>query len=505
MRIFLVLSICFAALFTVSAQSPTFDKELQKAFDQLQPTGIAIAVVKDSTLVWKKAMGYKNAKKKEALDTQALFSIASCSKAFTAASVGILVQEGKLKWSDKVIQYVPELKMSDPYITRELTITDILSHRSGLATFDGDLLWYGTNYTDEDIIAHMAYLPIDQDFRSDFGYQNLMFMVAGKVVERVSGQTWSDFVSTHFFAPLQMNATRPSNDELLGTDNVTTGHIHGEIIDRYDFNGVKPAASLYSSVEDLANWTIMLLNKGSFKGKEILKPSTVDALFAARTLIPVSGSKKRMGIHFYAYGMGWFLSDYQGVKVIEHDGGMPGYISKVCLVPELGLSFISLNNGEEPFINDAMKWTVIDYYLRESGKKLSETDWIAQAAERKKNYQEYLEEEKADRLKTRVPNTEPSAKPSELVGTYTDPSYGDVTVTIDDGQLEFTMLPAKNTLFGEMDHWHYDTYKVVFPDRFLPFALLTFNFNEKHEVTGISIDCPIGDFHFDQLKLAKKR
>jgi CubicO group peptidase (beta-lactamase class C family) len=504
MRIVITVFILWFVQAGLLAQNNDFDKHLKNAFEQLEPTGLCVAVVKDGAIVYKKAIGYKNAESHTALDTRSLFNIASCSKAFTAAAIGILVEQGKLKWTDKVVQYIPELRLSDPYITRELDITDILSHRSGLATFDGDLLWYGTDYTDEQIIDHMQYLPISQGFRRDFGYQNLMFMLAGKVVERVSGQTWSDFVRTHFFEPLDMSATRPSNDELLPTDNVTDGHIKGKPLGRYDFNGVKPAAALYSNVEDLANWTIMLLNDGNFKGTTILKPGTVNTLFAPKTLIPVGGSRKKMGIHFYAYGMGWFLSDYQGVKVVEHDGGMPGYISRVCLVPELGLSFISLNNGEEPFINDALKWTVIDEYLRQSGQKVPETDWIGQAVKRKKDFREMDEKDDQARRAARVQGTLPGVKPSALTGTYTDPTYGDAIVSLEDGQLAFSMLPSAKIMTGEMDHWHYDTYKVQFKDAFLPFALVTFQFNEKHEVTGLTIDCPIPDFHFDALKFIKK-
>ncbi|MEZ4917759.1 MAG: serine hydrolase [Saprospiraceae bacterium] len=504
MRIFLVLLSGFFLHLTVQAQSVNFDAEVQKAFDAFDPIGLAVAVVNSDGIVYKKAMGYKNAEKKTSLDTRSLFSIASVSKAFTAAAVGMLVEDEKLKWTDKAIQYIPELRLKDAYITRELDLTDLLSHRSGFATFDGDLLWYGTDYTDAEIISHMEFLEIPQGFRRDFGYQNLMFMLAGEVVSRVDGRSWSDFIQQELFNPLGMKDSRPSNDELQPGDNLTDGHIHGTPIGRYDFNGVKPAASIYSNVEDLAKWAQMYLNEGKVGDEALLAPSTINEVFSAKTLLGVSRSKQAMGTHFYAYGMGWFLSDYKGVKVIEHSGGMPGYISKMCIVPELDLAFVSLNNGEEPFVNDALKWTVIDHYLRESGRDVPPSTWIEDSAENKKRYEAFKEKQHQARVDARIEGTQPTKAAEELAGVYSDPSYGDATVSLEDGALQLVLEPARKTLFGTMSHWHHDTYRLDFPDTFLPFALVTFYFDEKHAVSGFKIDCPSPDFHFYKLDFVKK-
>ena len=485
------------------AQEPTLAELVDRAFKTFEPVGLSVAVVESEGIVFKKALGYKNATEKTPLDTRSLFSIASCSKAFTAASVSMLVESNGLNWDDKVIKHIPELRLKDPYVTRQLDMTDILCHRSGFATFDGDLLWYGTNYTDEEIIAHMEHLEIPQGFRRDYGYQNLMFMLAGKVVERVSGKTWSDFVQERIFTPLEMNDTRPSNDELTADDNVTDGHIHGEPIPRYDFNGVKPAASMYSNVEDLAKWTQCLLNDGMLNDQRILSEGSVQNMFTPRTLLNVSRFKRDQGTHFSAYGLGWYLSDYKGVMVIEHSGGMPGYISKVCIVPELDLAFISLNNGEDPVVNDAVKYTVIDQYLRRNGKTAPEFDWIEYYSQRLKAYRLWQKGQEEARVNARVEGTRPSAAIETLTGTYHDPTYGNALVSLDGGKLHLKLEPAANTLYGEMNHWHHDTYRIDFPDKFLPFALVTFYFDEKHQVSGFKIDCPIPDFHFYKLDFEK--
>ena len=181
------------------------DKYIEKAVQDFNLTGLAISIVQNDSIIFNKGYGYKNLKTSEAMTTGSLFNIASCSKAITAACMGMLVKEEKLNWKDKVIDYLPEFRLSDPYITKELNIKDLLCHRSGLATFDGDLLWYGTHYDNDEIIRRMRYLPIRNDFRSEYGYQNNMYLIAGEIIRKVTGMTWSEFVYERIFQPLEMS------------------------------------------------------------------------------------------------------------------------------------------------------------------------------------------------------------------------------------------------------------------------------------------------------------
>ncbi len=476
-----------------------FTAAADASYDVFKPTGLAVAVIKDGEIVFKKSYGTRNVNAKKAVETNTLFSIASCSKAFTAASIGLLVEEGKLKWSDKVVDYLPGFRLADPWISSQMTVRDLLCHRSGLGTFYGDLLWYGTDYTDEEIMRRMRYLPMTKEFRSEFGYQNNMYMVAGLIIKKVTGKSWSEFVTERFFKPLDMNYTFASNDELPTNPNLAQGHIDGELLGMHDFNGTKPAASIYSNVEDLSNWTRMLMDGGKWNGKQILSPRIIRDVLSPQINTYLSPAWQSWGVNFRAYGLGWGLFDYGGHKVAEHNGGMPGYISKVTIVPSEKLSVIVLNSGMDGVVNDAIRFKVLDHYFNREAKSWDEIF---------KGYSDAGHKRAADRnaarLKARTPNTKPSLDLKAYTGTFTDKMYGDATVEMQGDALYFTMLPTRNWFAGIMEHFHYNSFKVQFKDKSLPFAIVSFELGPKGDVEGFKIDLPNGDFHFFNLHFKRK-
>jgi CubicO group peptidase (beta-lactamase class C family) len=479
----------------VSKQDLTkIDETVKKAFDVFKPTGLAVAVVKDSVIVYHKALGFSNAETKKTVTTASLFNIASCSKAFTAAAIGVLVDEGKLKWTDKVTDYFPEFKLADDYITRELTIEDLLCHRSGLGTFYGDLLWYNSTYTDEEVMKRVRNEPITRRFGIEFGYQNIMFMIAGDIINKVTGLTWSEFVESRIYMPLGMIQTRPSNDELTKDQDIAYGHLNNKVMDIYDFNAAKPAAGMYSSVDELSIWTMLMMNNGTYKGQRIISSNTLDRIMEPHTILGTSSSQKKHGINFYTYGLGWFIFDYNGKKIVEHDGGMPGYISKVTLIPEQKISIIILNNGNEGFVCSALRGDLMDILVK--GK---EFDWIGEYYSIRQLSEANELNSNKKRIESRIQGTKPSLNPEGYTGAYRDKSYGDAEITFNEGKLNLVFLPAKDVFSGELEHWHYDTFKVVFKDEYLTFGLVTFNFNSEGIVTGFKIDLPSGDFHFWNL------
>ena len=322
-----------------------FDRINQRVFDEFHPTGLGIAIVKDGEITYQKSLGYRNAHQMDFLDNNDIFNIASCTKAFTAAGIGKLVQEGLLSWDDKVIDFIPNFKLADNYITNNLTVKDILSHKTGMGTFYGDLLWYNTNYTNNEVIERMQYLPVIHDFRTNFGYQNNMYMIAGEIIETVTGQSWERFIQQSFLEPLDMSDSRTSSDQFNGTEEIAFPHYKDSVLGVYYFHATKPAASMWSSPRDLANWTSMLLNNGKWKNNQILSKETIKTLMSAQTILSVSEEKENMGIHFRNYALGWSTYDYNGHKIVEHNGGMPGFISKVALIPEENMAVIILNNG----------------------------------------------------------------------------------------------------------------------------------------------------------------
>jgi CubicO group peptidase (beta-lactamase class C family) len=474
------------------------DKTVQKAFDTFGPIGLTVAIVKDSSIIYHKALGFNNVSLKKTTSTNSLFNIASCSKAFTAACIGILVDEGKIKWSDKVIDYFPEFKLSDDYITKELTIEDLLCHRSGLGTFFGDLLWYNTNYTDAEVMKRMQNEPITRRFGIEFGYQNVMFMIAGDIIEKVSGLTWSEFVESRIFKPLGMLQSRPSNDELSESQDIAFGHLNNKVLEIYDFNAVKPAASIYSNVDELSLWTMLLLNNGNYKGNQIISEVSLHKIMEPHTIIGASSTQQKHGINFYMYGLGWFIYDYNGRKIVEHSGGMPGYISKVTLIPDSKISIIILNNGNDGFVNNALRGDLMDILVK--GK---EFDWIGEYEILKVKSDSSRARRARQRNESRVAGTRYSLPLNRYTGTFRDKSYGDAKVTLKDGNLELALLPSKEVFSGSLEHWHYDTFKVVFKDEFLTFGLITFSLDSLGRITGFKIDLPSGDFHFWNLDFRK--
>jgi CubicO group peptidase (beta-lactamase class C family) len=477
-----------------------FDKASEQVFNAFSPTGLSIAIVKEGSVVYEKVFGYKNAETMDFMDNSAVFNIASCSKAFTAACIGKLVQEGLISWDDKVIDYIPEFKLADDCITNQMNIQDLLSHHSGLKTFEGDLLWYNTQYTNQEIISRMHYLPITRKFRSDYGYQNNMFMIAGEIIERITGITWEKFVTQNFFAPLEMYDTKSSNDAFNGKENLALPHYTDSLIDVFDFEGGKPAASIWSNPKDLANWVGMFMNDGKYKNVEILSPEIVKKLTSPQTILRVSEESESFGNHFKTYALGWYAYDYQGYKILEHDGSMPGYISKVAMIPEKKIGIIILNNGFDFYCNDALMLTITDIIL---GKSVN--NWVEYYENRRRESAQYEKDQTAERMAKRELNTQPTVALKNFTGIYSDKMYGNAQVDISGEQLKLTLLPAAKLFTSTMEHWHHNSFKIVFNDPYLPFGIVTFEVDDKtKKVKGFTIDLPSSDFNFSILDFRKQ-
>ena len=320
--IILIAGFVPAAVLGQQADLDSLDAYIAKAVENFEQTGVAVAIVKDSVVIFSKGYGFKHLSEDKPMTTSALFNIASCSKAFTAACLGMLVDQDKLEWNDKVTDFIKGFRLEDPYITQQLNMTDILSHRSGLRTFYGDLLWYETDYSNTEIIHRMRHLPIMNDFRLQFGYQNNMFMIAGEIIKEITGKTWAEFLYENLFDPLDMAQSRACSKHLKPGQDIAYPHLDRkpQEVALYEPN---PAGSIFSSVDEMSHWILMLLNNGMFNGRQVLSPRTIQTLFTPQTIMPVPPFMKQIGIHFHNYGLGWFMFDYSGNKVVEHDGGMP--------------------------------------------------------------------------------------------------------------------------------------------------------------------------------------
>lgn len=500
-RYIISLFTLFILLGTGNSQNwKNLDKTIQQAMEEFQTTGLSIAVVQNGEIVFQKAYGYRNASNKDPLKPDHLFNIASCSKAFTAFCMAHLIENSKLEWSDKVVKYLPEFKLQDAYISEHMTLEDLFCHRSGLATFYGDLLWYGTSYTDREVLNRMQYIPLTGQFGRQYGYQNNMYMVAALIIEEVSGMDWEEYVKTFVFSSVGMNDSYTSNDKIpnFSADNpkIALPHLKGNSIPLMDFEATKAAASIYSNTGDMTKWIKFMLNEAKVAEEPVIDQGQYDHLFQSQIPLPLSSSDKKAGIRFKNYAMGWKNFDYNNLLIHEHDGGMPGYISKVSLIPEKDMGIVILNNGMDFFINSALRFIILDEI---AGVK---NNWVQDYSEKKSSYEKYLVKRRESRLGDRKEGTSPSVELDSFLGNYVDKMYGDAKVSKKDGKLYLELLPTK-MFQGEMEHWHYNTFKVKFKDPFLPFALITFQLDSKGYPKDFTIDLPNGDLHFFNLHFIK--
>ncbi|HEY0047788.1 MAG TPA: serine hydrolase [Pyrinomonadaceae bacterium] len=488
-----------------SAKLAEIDAYAQKVQTDWNVPGLAVGIVKDDKVIFAKGYGVRQLGKTERVDENTLFAIASNSKAFTTASLAILIDEGKLKWDDKVSQYLPEFQMFDPYVTRELTIRDLVTHRSGLDTFSGDLLWYETNYSTDEILRRVRYLRPTSSFRSRYGYQNLMFTAAGRIVEKVSGKSWGDFVRERILTPLGMTRTTASVKDLK--DNYSMPHNESggslRVLHVGNVDAAAAAAGLNSSVREIAAWLRLQLGRGTFEGKKIFSRERSAEMWSAVTPLgvapfPAENAPTRL---FSAVGMGWFLNDYRGRKMVSHTGGLDGMLSQTAMLPEENLGLVVLTNSEagaySPIVNK-----ILDVFLEAAPKR----DWSTERLERIKQNKTREAEEDKKLIAARVPNTKPSLALADYAATYSGEMYGDATVTTENGKLVLRLIPAPNFV-ADLEHWYYDTFLIKWRPTVaynFPRGFVSFTIDKTGRANELKIDQPNNDFWFYELEFKRK-
>lgn len=493
---------CLALLFVAAALAQSasdlrkLDAYIADAVVKFDQPGLAVGIVKDGQLVWSKGYGKLDLARPEPVTPNSIFFCASISKAFTAAAIGLLVDDGKLGWNDPVRDHLPEFSTTNPFITSNMTVTDLLCHRSGWITFDGDLLWYGTDYDQQEILRRHANEPFTHGFRTEFGYSNLMYIAAAQLIERVSGMTWDDFIATRILKPLGMDRTTVETADLARFTDVAMPHVRKgqdpaasqRSMPYQSLQGADGATGINSCVTDLAKWDAMWADEGKVGGKPFLSPATFRTLTANH--LPMGG--RRDGA-----ALGWFIEDFNGHGVITHSGGMPGFILNHAVVPEKDLAVIALGNGESYSVF-AITNKVLDLYLGD-GK----ADPVGDMLPRIKQIKERDAARVAARREARQQGTSPSVTAADLAGMYTDKIYGGATITIEDGTPTLTLLPARELFSGRLQHWHHDTYQWLHNDPFLEPGFITFHFDADHRATHFTIDLHSPDFHFHKLDFSR--
>jgi CubicO group peptidase (beta-lactamase class C family) len=455
---------------------------IQKEMKKWDVPGLAIAVVKDDFVVFVEGYGVLELGKPERVNPRTIFAIGSSSKAFTAAAVAMLVDEDKVKWDDPANKYLPGLHLFDPYASRELTVRDLLSHRSGLAR--GDMLWYATEYDRDEILRRVRFLEPSWSFRSHFGYQNIMFLAAGQIIPAVTGRSWDDFVDERIFTPLGMTVSNTSTLALRGQENVATPH--AEIDDKIrpiayrNIDNIAPAGSINSNVLEMAQWVRLHLNEGVYAGDTILSREVAQEMHTPQTIIPREGAwaTEAPESHFLTYGMGWILQDYLGRKVVQHGGNIDGMHALVGMMPEEELGVVILTNLSNG-LTYALMHRIFDAYLGAPA-----TDWSARLLAKSDSLEAAGEKQQRKFKEARVTGTTPSLALGKYAGTYRNEMYGDATITLENGHLVLRRGPS---FVGDLEHWHYDTFQGVWRDPAMGKAFVTFALDAMGKAAEVEI------------------
>lgn len=479
------------------------DSIVSVAMDSNQHAGIAVAVVKDGEIVHSKGYGLRSLKTKQTVNENTRFSIASNSKAFTSAALAILADEGLINWNDRVVDHIPEFKMYDPYVTANFTIIDLLTHRSGLDLGAGDLMWIpdGHNFTVDDVINSFQYQTPVSDFRTKYDYDNLLYIVAGEIIARKSGKSWSEFIEDRIMKPLNMNESAGKLQRLESSSNIAKPHslIDGELVEINEFNisDAAAAAGIYASVSDLSKWMIMQLSRGAIDDStRLISKSNHNKMWRPYTNRGFTTTNREpYNTHFSAYGLGWGIKDITGYIMLSHTGGMPGMLSQTILIPELELGVVVLTNadpGGYSFIS--IPNLIVDSYIG-----VDSVDWISRMtrviADR---------EHESDSVVSQVWEVVKKAKTKHLnyenyIGTYEDPWFGKMEVTMIDKQL-WMKSERSPKLTGKMYFYKANTFAIRWDYRDMECdAFASFILDKEGKATGFTMEgiSPNIDFSFD--------
>jgi CubicO group peptidase (beta-lactamase class C family) len=507
-RIAVALAVLLGAIGSAGQGAPPdLDAYVARVMKEFQVPGLSVAIVKDRKTVLAKGYGVRKLNELTPVDERTLFGIGSNTKAFTTAALATLVDEGKLSWDDPVYQRLPGFQMYDPYVAHEMTIRDLLTHRSGMGLGEGDLLFIPhTTYTRDDIINRLRFMKPKTSFRSGYAYDNLLYVAAGQIIPAVTGKSWDDYIRERIFAPVGMTSSTVSNTVFKPGDNYAYPHSKVneklQVIDFSNIDNVAPAGAINSCAADMARWALVQLGHGKLPDGDgrLFSEQRSREMWSPQTILPINDPPAPLAAlkpNFADYGLGWFLSDYHGRKLVRHGGGVPGFVSMVLLVPEVSLGIVVLTNAEE---TDAV--TSIVYHLLDQHLGLAPADWVAafKAAEELGN-KEAAEAEKKQAA-SRAADSKPSLPLEKYVGVYKDTWYGSATIRLDNGGLVLTFDQTPG-MVGDLEHWQYDTFKTHWhdpttPDAFVTFALKADGGVDHFKMVAVS---SLADFSYDYQDL----
>lgn len=463
---------------------------IDTTMSQWHVAGLSVAVVKDNNVIMSEGFGYRDYEKQLPVTSQTLFAIGSSSKAFTAFSVGLLVDEGLIDWNTPVKEYLPDFQMYDDFATKDMTPIDLLTHRSGLPRHD--LMWYGANFSREEMFERLRYLEPNEPFRYKFQYQNLMYMTAGLLVGRMTNSTWENVVYDRVFTPLGMMNSNFSIDASQETDDYSLPYnvSENEQIEKMEFMNISqigPAGSINSCADDMAQWVRMLLNKGKVDETQLMQEATVNMLITPHMFI--QGKSANPELTYRAYGLGWFIMTYRGHAWVQHGGNIDGFSAMVNLLPDDNIGIVILTNQ-----NNSNYTSIASYYIIDQLLDLEPVDWHGRTLA---SIDEVKEIEEGEGKLERVENTKPSHKIEDYIGVYENPGYG--RFQIDYTGRELYMI--YHSFASPLEHWHYDVFKPTegFPAK--SNILIEFHSNLQGRIYKLSVplEQSVSPIEFEKL------
>ena len=489
-----------------------FEQRVESLREKIGVPGMAVSIVEDDKVTFAKGFGVRKLGSPEPVDADTIFPTGSTGKAFTTADLAILVDEGKLGWDDKVTDRIPGFEMYDPWVTREMTVRDLLVHRSGLGLGAGDLMFVPrSNLTRAESVRRLRYIKPATSFRSGFAYDNVLYMVAGYLIEAVSGETWEKFTADHLLKPAGMLHSTSDDDARFANANRAYPHArmdgglrgvgHQEILDERDVLGKNsaPAGGLAISANDFARWVRIQLGGGKLVDGDahLFSEKSRDEMWKPETLMPIqplTGDLKPIEPLFNTYALGWDVRDYRGARIVWHGGAVLGFLSAVVLIPEKHVGFTIEINSEDREIINGLIFELLDHYLG-----APPNDWPAKfIAKKDKDVAEGLRKFAA----AKPAKVGPSLALARYAGAYADPWYGNFELAVVKGRLHFDFKSTPR-MGGTLEHWQYDTFVTRFEDKTIEPAYVTFHLDADGTVEDIGMKpvSPLADFSYDYQDL----
>lgn len=453
--------------------------------------GLSLAIVRNDSVIYAKGYGRLDVRKPDLVNANTIFAVGSTSKAFTTGALSMLVDAKKLSWDDPVTRSLPWFQMHDPYVTSQLTVRDLITHRSGLAR--GDALWSVFDYGRDEIARRVRFLAPTWSFRSTFGYQNLMYVTAGQVVEHLSGKTWDDFLRERILAPLGMSSTSTSIESFQGQSDVASPHMRVSDtllpVAWQNADDVGAAGSLNSNAVDMAQWVRLHINRGTFEGKRLISAAQIVEMQTPQMTVRLEGPwlARSPDAHLLAYGLGWFVQDHRGRKLVQHSGNVNAMSAVVGFLPEENFGVVVLTNAAGTLLPNALMYRILDLHLKTPAKDYSgemRARALADAARTRSSSQ--------NQSPVRVTGTRPTLRMEKYAGVYADSLYGRFQVRESNGRLLLAFGTRPET---ELEHWHADSFRAQWSALGIRPHFVTFAVDHRGTVQSLTIDAE-GDITF---------